>query len=114
MTRAEFENWAKTLSKNEREQAEGFFTVIRRDAGKRLKGVPYSEEYKKDLAKAARLLEEAAGLTDNATLKKFLLARGAAFLSTDYYESDLAWVALDAPFDTTIGPCETHKHEALG
>ncbi len=114
MTRAEFENWAKTLSKNEREQAEGFFTVIRRDAGKRLKVVPYSEEYKKDLAKAARLLEEAAGLTDNATLKKFLLARGAAFLSNDYYESDLAWMDLDAPIDITIGPYETYNDEVFG
>ena len=32
MTREEFESWVKTLSKAEREQAEGFFTVIRRDA----------------------------------------------------------------------------------
>jgi hypothetical protein len=114
MTREEFESWVKTLSKADREQAESFFTVIRRDAGRRLKTIPYSIEYKNDLAKAARLMEEAAGLTGNATLKRFLLARGAAFLSNDYYESDLAWMDLDAPIDITIGPYETYNDEVFG
>ena len=39
MTREEFEAWVKTLSKPEREQAEGFFTVIRRDANRKLYAV---------------------------------------------------------------------------
>jgi hypothetical protein len=114
MTRAEFEAWVKALPEADRQKAEGFFTVIRRDGSRRLKMVPYSEEYKADLAKSARLLEEAAGLTGNATLKKFLLARGAAFHSNDYYESDLAWMDLDAPIDITIGPYETYNDEVFG
>ena len=114
MTREEFESWVKTLSKEDREQAVGFFTVIRRDAGGHLKTIPYSQEYKNDLAQAARLMEEAAGLTGNASLKKFLLARGAAFLSNDYYASDLAWMDLDAPIDVTIGPYETYNDEVFG
>jgi hypothetical protein len=114
MTRSEFELWVKTLPEAERQKAEGFFTVIRRDRIGHLKVVPYSQEYKSDLAKSARLLEEAAGLTENATLKKFLLARGAAFYSNDYYESDLAWMDLDAPIDITIGPYETYNDEIFG
>lgn len=114
MTRAEFEAWVKKLAEADRQKAEGFFTVIRRDGARGLKMVPYSEEYKTSLAKAARLLEEAAGQTQNATLKKFLLARGAAFLSNDYYESDLAWMDLDAPIDITIGPYETYNDEVFG
>jgi hypothetical protein len=114
MTREEFESWVKTLSKADREQAQSFFTVIRRDANGHLKTIPYSLGYKNDLAKAARLMEEAAGLTGNATLKKFLLSRGAAFLSNDYYESDLAWMDLDAPIDITIGPYETYNDEVFG
>jgi hypothetical protein len=55
MTREEFEGWAKTLSKPEREQAQGFFTVIRRDPRGGLRAIPYSQEYKKELAQAARL-----------------------------------------------------------
>jgi hypothetical protein len=114
MTREEFESWVKSLSKTERDQAEGFFTVIRRDASRRLKAVPYGVEYKTDLEKAVRLLDQAAGLTDNASLKKFLLTRAAAFGSNDYYESDLAWMDLDAPIDITIGPYETYNDEIFG
>jgi hypothetical protein len=114
MTREEFEAWVKTLSKPEREQAEGFFTVIRRDADRKLYAVPYSQEYRADLEKSAKLLEQAAGLTDNATLRKFLTTRAAAFGSNDYYESDIAWMDLDAPIDITIGPYETYNDEIFG
>lgn len=114
MTRGEFESWVKTLSKPEREQAEGFFTVIRRDANRHLRAVPYSQEYKADLDKSARLLEQAAADTDHPTLKKFLTTRAAAFGSNDYYESDLAWMDLDAPLDITIGPYETYNDEIFG
>jgi peptidase M49-like protein len=114
MTKEEFETWVKTLSPEQKEQAEGFFTVIRRDAGKKLKIVPYSVEYKADLAKASRLLNEAAALMDNASLKKFLTTRAAAFSSNDYFESDMAWMDLDAPVDVTIGPYETYNDELFG
>ena len=75
---------------------------------------PYSEEYKSELEQAAPLLHEAADLTDNSSLKKFLSARADAFLSNDYYESDLAWMDLDAPLDVTIGPYETYNDELFG
>jgi len=114
MTRQEFESWAKTLSAPEREQAEGFFTVIRRDANGKLHAVPYSQEYRADLEKSAKLLEQAAELTDNETLKKFLTSRAAAFRSNDYYQSDIAWMDLDAPIDITIGPYETYNDEIFG
>jgi hypothetical protein len=114
MTRDQFEAWTKSLSKAQREQAEGFFTVIRRDAGKRLTAVPYSEAYSADLHHAAALLREAAALTGNTSLKKFLTLRADAFLSNDYYASDLAWMDLDAPLDITIGPYETYNDELFG
>src|SRR5579871_317424 len=79
MTRQEFDSWVKTLPKDQRAAAEGFFTVIRRDANRRLKIVPYSVEYQRDLARCARLLEQAAGMTDNGTLKRFLITRSVAF-----------------------------------
>jgi hypothetical protein len=114
MTKEEFEAWAKTLYPESKEQAEGFFTVIRRDANKKLKMIPYSEEYKSDLAKAAALLKQAAALTDNASLKKFLTTRAAAFSTNNYFESDMAWMDLDAPVDVTIGPYETYNDELFG
>ena len=76
--------------------------------------VPYSDEYKGDLTRAANLLKEAANLTDNASLKNFLNLRADAFLSNDYYASDMAWMDLDAPIDITIGPYETYNDELFG
>jgi hypothetical protein len=114
MTKEEFESWVKTISPQQKEQAEGFFTVIRREEDKKLTMVPYSREYKTDLDQAAKLLREAAALTGNASLKKFLTARADAFSSNDYFESDMAWMDLDAPLDITYGPYETYNDELFG
>ena len=114
MTREKFEAWAKTLSPDARAQAEGFFTVIRRGADGQLRAIPYSEVYKSDLIACAKDLQDAAKLTDNASLKHFLETRAAAFLSNDYYTSDVAWMDLDAPLDITIGPYETYNDELFG
>lgn len=111
MTKDEFTPWVKGLKENEREKATGFFYVIRRDIDGRLKIVPYSEEYREWLKPAATLLKEAAQLTDNKTLQKYLRLRADAFLSNDYYASDVAWMELDAPIDLTIGPYETYMDE---
>jgi hypothetical protein len=59
----------------------------------------------------ARLLREAAALASNPTLKDFLSKRADAFLSDDYYASDVAWMDLDGPIDVTIGPYETYEDE---
>jgi hypothetical protein len=114
MTKAEFETWAASLSPADRQQAEGFFTVIRRDVSRKLTFVPYNQAYAADLAKAAGLLREAAALTDNASLRKFLTLRADAFLSNDYYASDVAWMDLDSPLEVTIGPYETYNDELFG
>jgi hypothetical protein len=114
MTKDEFNAWLNTLSPEEKEMATGYFYVIRRDANGKLKTVPYSEEYREFLEPAAKLLREAASLTTNATLKDFLNKRAAAFASNDYYDSDVAWMDLDAPIDVTIGPYETYEDELFG
>jgi hypothetical protein len=79
-----------------------------------LKTVPYSEEYREFLDPAAKLLREAATLTTHKTLREFLNKRAAAFASNDYYDSDVAWMDLDAPIDVTIGPYETYEDELFG
>jgi hypothetical protein len=114
ITKEEFESWVSTLAPSEKEKATGYFYTIRRDATGKLKTVPYSEEYREFLEPAAKLLREAAALTTNATLKNFLNKRAAAFLSNDYYDSDVAWMELDSPIDVTIGPYETYEDEMFG
>lgn len=113
MTREEFEAWAVTLDKEQRAEAIGFFSTIHRDGGK-LRAVPFSREYAAELHKLAALLREAAALTENASLRHFLTLRAEAFLSNDYYASDVAWMDLDAPLDITIGPYETYNDELFG
>jgi hypothetical protein len=54
------------------------------------------------------LLREASEATSNATLRSFLEKRAAAFLSNDYYASDVAWMDLDSPIEPTIGPYEVY------
>lgn len=109
MTREEFLAWP------EHNKAEGFFSVVRKDARSgAFSNVPYSREYSSLLQKASRLLSEAAKLSDNPSLKKFLTLRAAAFLNDDYYASDIAWLELDSPIDVTIGPYETYTDELFG
>lgn len=114
MTREEFETWVAKLPGEQQQDARGFFTVIRRSPEKKLYSVPYNSAYETELEKGAKLLEEAAALTPNASLKQFLTLRAQAFRSNDYYESDIAWMKLDAPIDITIGPYETYNDELFG
>ena len=113
-TKAEVEAWIKTLPPSAREAATGFFTTIRRGTDGALTSVPYSLEYQGELAQAAALLREAAQLTAQPTLKTFLERRADAFLTNDYYASDVAWMELDASIEPTIGPYETYEDEWFG
>jgi len=110
-TKAEVDAWLKSLPDAERKRATGFFTTIRRSLGGKFTAVPYSVEYQGELAQAAALLREAASLTTQPTLKNFLEKRAAAFISNDYYDSDVAWMELDASIEPTIGPYEVYEDE---
>jgi hypothetical protein len=114
ITKDEFNSWLAGLSGSDKENATGYFYVIRRDASGKLMSVPYGEAYREYLEPAAKLLREAAALTTNASLKDFLSRRADAFASNDYYASDVAWMDLKAPIDVTIGPYETYEDELFG
>ena len=109
-SKADVQKWLDGLSGATKQAATGFFTTIRR-ADKDFVAVPYSIEYQGELSRAAALLREAAALTTDATLKKFLTSRADAFLSNDYYASDVAWMELDAAIEPTIGPYEVYEDE---
>jgi hypothetical protein len=109
-TRAEIEAWIKTLPDAQRAAATGFFTTIRR-SGKEFTIVPYSVEYQGELARAAQLLREAAMATTQPSLRNFLNKRADAFLTNEYYDSDVAWMDLDSSVEPTIGPYEVYEDE---
>lgn len=110
-TKGEIESWIRSLPENERARATGFFDVVRRGPRGLLTSVPYNVEYQGELAIAAGLLRDAAGLTNEPTLKTFLTKRAEAFLSNDYYESDVAWMELAGAIEPTIGPYEVYEDE---
>jgi hypothetical protein len=107
MTKAELEAWL-AAHPEEREAFTSLHTVIRR-RDDRLVAVPYSEEYREWLEPAAELLRRAAAATSNESLARFLRLRAEAFGTDDYFESDLAWMDLDAPVEVTIGPYEVYE-----
>jgi len=108
-TKEDIEQWVKTLPEPQQRAATGFYTTIRRGTDGKFIIVPYSVEYQGELAQAAQLLREAAALTKQPTLQAFLTARAEAFLSNDYYASEVAWMELDASLEPTIGPYEVYE-----
>src|SRR3972149_3318652 len=98
-TKADVQKWIDALPPGQKEPATGFFSTIRRGPNGSMVAVPYNMEYQAELAHAAALLREAAELTAQPTLKTFLTARADAFLSTDYYASDVAWMEREPPTD---------------
>jgi len=110
-TKEQVDEWLSTLSGSQRTFATGFYTTIRRNTEGKFIAVPYSYEYQGELAHAAALLREAAALTTQPTLKTFLEKRAQAFITNDYYDSDVAWMELDASIEPTIGPYEVYEDE---
>ena len=110
-SKAEVEAWLATLPAAARARATGFFTTLRRGPDGKFIAVPYALEYQGELAQVVALLHEAAALTQQPTLKSYLVKRAAAFVSNDYYNSDVAWMELDASIEPTIGPYEVYEDE---
>lgn len=107
MTKAEFEQWI-TDHPEDKDAFSSGYTVIRRTNDGGLKAVPYRKEYAEYLKPAAALLREAAAISENANLKKFLNLRADAFLTDEYFESEMAWMDLDGPIEIAIGPYEVY------
>ncbi len=110
------EEWNKWLTAHSADRAnfESHYTVIKREDGA-LVSVPYSEAYKNFLVEAAQELKSAAALLPNGNLKSFLELRATAFLSNNYWDSDMVGIDTDgSPFEVTIGPYEVYADGLFG
>ncbi|XP_038898540.1 nudix hydrolase 3 isoform X2 [Benincasa hispida] len=136
MDKMEFIRWKDSLTEDQQNVVAGFFSVIRRHSESssdlsigssglgsinRLEGstynlynVPFSQEYNSFLSEAAELLHKAGDITSSPSLQRLLHSKADAFLSNDYYESDIAWMELDSKLDVTIGPYETYEDTLFG
>ncbi|KAG0270348.1 hypothetical protein DFQ27_008363 [Actinomortierella ambigua] len=116
MTMEEYQAWVATLTGQAKLDAESYYHVVKRDpATKKLYTVPYSVEYQDLLQPAAKLLEEAATLVSDASLRKFLQSRAKAFGSNDYTDSDVDWLRISAEstLEVTVGPYENYTDKLL-
>ena len=113
MTKEEFETFL-AAHPDRTDAFKGLFTMIERDRDGNLTAVPYSQAFEQWLEPAAAHLLAAAAATDDATLRRFCESRAAAFLSDDYYQSDMDWMDLDSPVEITIGPYETYEDRMFG
>lgn len=118
LTRAEFDAYL-AAHPEQKEALLSPYTVVKRakdeQGGDGLVAVPYSVEYRDWLVPVAALLERAAARTSNPSLKKFLSLRAKAFLTDDYYESELAWMDLTGtPIEVAIGPYEVYTDRLYG
>ncbi len=87
-----------------------WYTLIRRDEEGNLKCVWYHEEYAKEIAKAAQLLDEASELAEDAGFKNYLKLRAEALRTDDYFASDIAWMEMkDNLVDFVVGPIESYE-----
>ncbi|MFT5233011.1 MAG: hypothetical protein ACI9UK_000874 [Candidatus Krumholzibacteriia bacterium] len=103
----------KTFISDPANGLDGLMTMVRRVDGE-LVAIPYSVFFAEELNRAATLLREAAALSENASMKAYLAARADAFLSDDYFESDMLWMDLDGAIEVTIGPYETYEDGVFG
>jgi hypothetical protein len=113
-TKHDIDIWLGTLSEPDRKRALDPFTVIERGQNGPFEVVSYGRHYKDALTKAAGALREAATLTHEATLKKYLTLRAQALLDDDYYASDVAFVGLKGPIDVVLGPYEVDDDPWFG
>ncbi|MDY0000525.1 MAG: peptidase [Polyangia bacterium] len=111
------EELAEHLKKNpkDKEAFTGYFSVIRRKPDRTLEAIPYSVFYKEKLGAAGKLLLEAADLSKDPRLQKYLRSRAKAFETNEYRESDMAWMDLgDGAVEAVIGPYEVYEDSLFG
>ncbi len=107
--------YPEDMTKEEFEAADlpdkrGLYTLIRRDDNGNLVSVPYHEEYRPYLERASSYLRQAASISENASLKRYLELRAEALLTDQYSESDRAWLDMtDNTIDIIIGPIENYE-----
>lgn len=112
--------YPKDMSKEEFEKStladkDSLYTFIRRNKNGELISIPYHIQFAGQVARVSELLEEAAGLAQDAGLKKYLSLRSQAMLNDDYQSSDFAWLDMKSnTIDVVIGPIETYEDQLFG
>ena len=91
------------------------YTQVFRDEQGELSYAPFHHLYEQQLKQAASLLEQAAGLAEDAGFKTYLNLRAKALLNDEFKASDLAWMDMkNNKVELVIGPIETYEDQLFG
>jgi Peptidase family M49 len=91
------------------------YSVIRRDDAGRLHAIPYSKAFELPLHEAAGELRQAAALSKDGALSRYLSERAKAFETNEYQASDFAWLDMKSNhLDLIIGPIENYEDALQG
>lgn len=103
MTVEEFETY-------ENPDKSSLYTILRRDDSGKLETIWYHDFFKEKHNLAADLLLKASELAEDEGFKKYLRLRAQAFLSDNYYDSDVAWMQMkNNKIDFVVGPIENYE-----
>ncbi|MCX6163762.1 MAG: Zn-dependent hydrolase, partial [Ignavibacteriae bacterium] len=109
MTKEEFEKFGHKDKKNQ------YTILIRNKNNKNIEVLPYSVAYKDKLTKAAELMKQAAALSEDEGLKKYLTMRAEALLTDNYQPSDFIWMDMkNSNIDFVVGPIENYEDKLFG
>lgn len=115
MTAKQFDDYIKDLPQKEKDEFMYPYTVIREDGQGGYRAVRYSEEYKEYITPIAKLLNEAADLSDNESFAQFLRLKAEALTTDNYFDADVAWIDTEnTKFDIVFGPFETYSDKIKG
>lgn len=114
MTKAEFEEALKAGGARA-DSLKSLYTLVRRDALRKLYAVPFHHAFAASHQLAASKLREAAALADDVGLAHYLRTRADALLTDHYQPSDVAWMDMkNNTLDIVIGPIETYEDALYG
>lgn len=87
------------------------YTFVERDSSGELTAIPFHIKFQKELEPAAKLLREAADLSDEEVFAQYLKVRADSLLDGDYKKSDIIWLSNKAFYPKIgfiIGPIERY------
>jgi hypothetical protein len=114
MTKAEFEEAVKVAGARA-DSLKSLYTIVRRDASRKLYAIPFRQVFSASHQVAAAKLREAAALAEDPGLALYLRTRSDALLTDNYQPSDLAWMDMkNNTLDIVIGPIETYEDALFG
>ena len=88
----------------------GAYSVIQKDTTGKLTTVPYHILFAAELQQASSLLKQAALITEDQGLKKYLNLRADALVTDNFTASDYAWLDMKTNgLDIIIGPIENYE-----